>query len=293
MVALHITTPWIQSESGVLRLCGDCDFLRSLDLDTNASILGAGIGGHLVASLAAFAKEKNSAFVRKTVKDHGTCKQLDGSVDADGRYVAFCSTGDLHWAQRILPTCGVRIDTVIVIEQRTGGEVLDSFRWNCNLDVEHAVLHRLPRPPILSGKFTLSSGKQASGYYETLALANDFCAVSYAWAACSASLKEDTTIIGISFGGTYLAVAGAAINGSSPTVVDVAADHIDAPAKIPASHLLFIDDFVSTGRSFEVAASRVDAGGVLDTGFVSMYGYAKSVRVRGTPVKVLRKLERL
>ena len=89
-------------------------------------VAGIELGGVVIATAVALAANKPMAFVRKSRKDYGTQKIIEG-VDVDGKMVCviedvISTGGQLVESTAALRQAGARISTALCVVDRTGGD---------------------------------------------------------------------------------------------------------------------------------------------------------------------------
>jgi hypothetical protein len=237
----HVPDVWIEHAGGVRAVCGDLQVLGEI---VSPGAIGYRLGGHLAAATASAMRGLDGGFLRVRQKEHGTRQLLDGAVSRDAvRQVWCCASEVTACAAAVAATAVPGGVPIVVVEDRKatgrfsplrGFEPLPPAR---SQPLRDAVVR-------MTGQFTLSSGREAAFYWETLPAAH-----MYAVAVQAAGRPGRPA--GVGHGGAYLGAVAALAAAKAPIVVDpndVVVPTLDGPG-------LLLDDFVTTGKSFAVSAS--------------------------------------
>lgn len=261
----HLTDIWIEACSGTIALCGALSALGSL-VDA-APAAGYGLEGHLLAAAVSARSGADGAFVRRASKRHGTGGRYDGALARSDVGTFLCARQDERECRHALVELGIDRAQIVTFE------VHDSDRLFAPLCGSAGIPPADPLPLadaviLLRGQFILSSGAHARRYWETLPAANRFRV------ARNLSTIDDyrREIVGVGYGGAYLAAVVALTKGRQPFVVDPSTEGyqaLDRPA-------LIIDDFVTTGASFARTLATMSSFAREHSRCVALYGSAEA-----------------
>jgi orotate phosphoribosyltransferase len=242
------------------------DALASLVPDEDVNLVGIGRAGVALGAAVAAATGQDFAFVRHTPKDHGTCRQVEGSWHDDRPSVVFVT----EHADRIpVADTGLTVDrylevSVIPAAATTSQPGSPARRRYRHVDDIRGRARMLSRPE----PYVRASGEHASYYFETLEPAHryDVCA-SVADGLSDAAGCD--AVLGVTWGGVYLASVIAVRHGRRSGLVDTNNLRAVAWPRPPAS-VLFVDDVVNSGANFGQCRRFAAAYG-MDAHYYSLY----------------------
>ena len=260
----HLAGIWVEGRSQTLTLCGN---LAALDPFVGEATAGYGLEGQLVAAAVCARSGADGAFLRRQPKAHGTKQRYDGALAASTVERVFCSRNDEQACIDTVSELNVSHAQIVTFDvQRSSGSFAD-------LTIETALpaadpLSLADAVILLRGQFTLSSGKSSNGYWETLPAANRFRVARN----LDVTDSDASRIVGVGYGGSYIATIVALTSGRQPFVVDPSvsgSETLDGPA-------IVFDDFVTTGASFTRALAAVPFRVRSVSSCVALYGAARA-----------------
>jgi orotate phosphoribosyltransferase len=258
MTASHITELWIERRLGVLTLCGDL-----LALDELGAVAGYGLEGQLVAASASARAGINGAFVRREPKSHGTRRRIDGALAPCEIASILCPQGEEDACANLLTDLDMDHAEITTFNVKTTTQAFSRLQ---GFDAIPCADHESLRDTVvlLEGRFTLSSGREAEAYWETLPAANTF---SVARNLNLGALRRETPLLGVGHGGAYLATVSSLVRAQQPVIVDPNS-RIDEVFGTPA---VLLDDFVTTGTAFERCLGALTPQARAESRRVSLY----------------------
>ena len=287
----HINDIYVEKYFSILQLRKmKISSWSTVSVPINCNIIGFGYSGHLVASFYAYIQQRDVSFIRYSAKTYGTCKQIDGNYLTSKSSVLFCRREDISEITKLIKHLHINVLNIFTFDEKSMENVFvphsdfETIKLDNQL-TESKVLENYVK--LLQGStFTLSSGKKAEQYYETLPAANSYEPITNVCRILkNKEVYSATEIsIGIAFGGTYLAVASALTRGMNPTIFIPGDINNLLKAKC-----LFLDDFVSTGKNFMNAHALVDRVYANSIRCVSIYSI-KDVKVFDKDVEILCKI---
>lgn len=256
----------VRSQGGIHVLVADpTPLLAQVPADTN--LLGMGAGGVMVGAACAALLQADFAFYRRTRKDHGTQRHLEGThVPSRGWTVFHCDTDDLDE----LTSAGFEIaHAVRVRREETPLDDVEPAKLTTRLPVAEASVDFGAAVEVLTGgTFVRSSGEVAQYYFETLKPAH-MHNVAAGFAHMISEHRSDA-IAGVMWGGCYLAAVAAAASGAGLLFVDPDAAAPDARLPGAISSAGFVDDLINTGTDFRLC-ERIAAANNVSPAFHALY----------------------
>lgn len=260
-----LTDIWVAASSGTITLGGA---LAALDpLVGLGPAAGYGLEGHLLAAAVGARSGCDGAFVRRSPKRHGTGGLYDGALSRSQVRQILCPHRDQRACSRALTELGMDQAEIITFEVREADGTIATLAGDAGVPAADP-LPLAEAVNLLRGQFVLSSGARAESYWETLPAANRFRL------ARNLNLAADdrSEVIGVGYGGAYLAAVVALSMGRQPFVVDPTIGSppaLDRPAVI-------IDDFVTTGASFTRVLATLSPSAREASRCIALYGSAEA-----------------
>jgi orotate phosphoribosyltransferase len=251
---------WIEEAGGVLAACGRADRDEVPD-----HLVGFDLSGHLAAACLAAGRGQDVGFLRRRDKKHGTGKVLDGAVDGRRAGAVVCAVVDEEACRRRLSELGLSGIPVLTF----------ALEAKCDSGFSAFTGSAGPRrPPTalsdaawrLEGRFVLSSGAQATAYWETLPAANRYSVVS-------ALEVSGRAFAGVGHGGAFAGGVLALSAGAQPLAIDPYAAVRPVLAEAP----ILLDDFATTGGSFRKAAGAIHPPAQAHVRCVALYALADAI----------------
>lgn len=223
--------------------------------------IGYGLEGYVVACMISCWHETNVAFIRETVKEYGTCNQIDGYIHASDDYTIVVSSEKVEVAKSVMSRCNLKFSKILIFNTLKENIVvsnLDIWKKVINKKNKHYDIKKYLQILNSSSGFQLSSGKKTNIYIETLPAANMYEVIERTVEKYSQILVKYDVYVGLGFGGVYFAIVSAMLMGKKFFVLDMK----EHKTKINYNgDTLFFDDFISTGTNIEIADSLVDNKG--------------------------------
>jgi orotate phosphoribosyltransferase len=263
MADAQLTDLWVEARSGTFALCGD---LGALDpLLAAAPAAGYGLEGHLLAAAVGARAGADGAFIRRAPKRHGTGGRYDGALDRDQIETVLCARRDERACAEALADLGRSRARIVTFEVRDADGAFGPLAGDA-VPPPADPLPSAAAVTLLRGQFTLSSGVRAESYWETLPAACRFRL------ARNLDLARDPRmeVVGVGYGGAYLAAVVALGRGRQPFVVDPA---VDGPQVLDRPGVV-IDDFVTSGSSFTRVLATMSPAARDHSECVSLYATA-------------------
>lgn len=213
------------------------------------TVYGRGLHAYLLAAIVAFSNQKNCGFIRKRVKSHGLKAKTEEPLNAHRDSAALIDLSETSSSTTYsdLP----RLDLQLFATPPVG-----------LLERPHLDAGALERAKsqirVMSGNFTLSSGRIAMTYVDTVPMSLTFSSASVMAAVASRLCKAADVIVAPPYGGASLGVMMALQTGLPllvPTIESTQEkiSYLDVVWRFAASpqRVLFVDDFYSTGSTLK------------------------------------------